>query len=44
MRLPNADRAMIDLAKLRDYCLNPLHPEGKHTARVFAAVLNIRRK
>ena len=30
---------MIDLAKLRDYSLNPAHPEGKHKARVFAALL-----
>ncbi|MBI2877292.1 MAG: hypothetical protein HYY20_10455, partial [Candidatus Tectomicrobia bacterium] len=24
--------------KLRDYCLNPAHDEGKHKARVFVAV------
>ncbi len=39
MRLPNSERAMIDLAKLRDYCLNPRHPRGRHKARVFRAVL-----
>lgn len=42
--LPNTERAFIDLTKLRDYCLNPLHPEGKHKARVFAAVLGIGRQ
>lgn len=39
MKLPNAERAVIDLAKLRDYSLNPAHPEGKHKARVLAATL-----
>ena len=35
MKLPNAENAVIDIAKLRDYSLNPNHPEGKHKARVF---------
>jgi Domain of unknown function (DUF6883) len=39
MKLPHADHAIIDIAKLRDYSLNPLHPEGKHKARVFASLL-----
>lgn len=39
MNLPNAQRAVVDIAKLRDYSLNPRHPEGKHKARVFAAAL-----
>jgi hypothetical protein len=39
LKLPNAKRAVIDLAKLRDYSLNPAHPEGKHKARVLAAML-----
>jgi uncharacterized protein DUF6883 len=39
MNLPNADQAVVDIARLRDYSLNPLHPEGKHKARVFAASL-----
>jgi uncharacterized protein DUF6883 len=41
VKLPNADRAIVDIVKLRDYCLNPLHPEGRHKARVFQAVLGI---
>ena len=41
MRLPNADRAFVDIQKLREYCLNPAHPRGKHKARVFASVLGI---
>ena len=39
MRLPNAGRAVVDIAKLRDYSLNPSHSEGKHKARVFTALL-----
>lgn len=41
MKLPNAPRAVVDIAKLRDYSLNPKHPEGKHKARVFAAALGL---
>ncbi len=43
MKLPNAENAVVDIAKLRDYCLNPSHPEGKHKARVFLAKLGIGR-
>ncbi len=43
MKLPNAENAVIDLEKLRDYCLGPNHPEGKHKARVFQAKLGIGR-
>jgi hypothetical protein len=31
----------VDIAKLRDYSLNPAHPEGKHKARVFLAALGL---
>jgi hypothetical protein len=41
MRLPNANRAIVDIAKLRDYCLDPEHPRGKHKARVFSAALGL---
>jgi hypothetical protein len=41
--LPNGDRAVVDIAKLRDYCLNPFHEDGKHKARVFAAALGLSR-
>ena len=37
-----ADRAVVDIAKLRDYCLNPDHEDGKHKARVFASALGLR--
>ncbi len=41
MKLPNGDRAIVDIAKLRDYCLDPSHPRGKHKARVFASALGL---
>ena len=43
MKLPNAENAVIDIKKLRDYSLNPDHPEGKHKARVFREKLKIGR-
>lgn len=39
MRMPYAERAEVSLRKLREYCLDPLHAEGKHKARVFASAL-----
>jgi hypothetical protein len=37
MQLPNADRALIDDVKVRDYLLSPTHPVGRYKARVFVA-------
>ena len=39
MFLPENEKAVVDIAKLRDYCLNPNHPVGKHKAKVFASAL-----
>lgn len=41
MKLPNAVRAVVEVEKLRDYCLSSSHPRGRHKARVFAAVLGL---
>ena len=41
MVLPNAEKAVVDIGKLRDYCLNPNHEVGGNKARVFAAALNL---
>lgn len=41
MRLPNGDRAVVEIAKLRDYCLNQTHPRGRHKARVFESALGL---
>jgi hypothetical protein len=39
LKLPNAERAVVDIDKLRNYCLNPKHRRGCHKARVFNASL-----
>src|SRR5205814_8935309 len=41
MKLPNAGNAVVDIEKLRDYCLNPHHEEGKHKARRFREKLGV---
>ena len=41
MQVPNWQRATIDIRKLRDYVLNPGHPEGRHKARVFLSALGV---
>jgi hypothetical protein len=41
MQLPNRKRAIVDIRKLRDYCLNPDNPRGSGKARVFARALGI---
>ena len=32
---------VVDLVKLREYCLNENHPRGKHKARVFRSRLGL---
>ncbi len=41
MKLANANRAVVDIRKLRDYCLDPDSPKGRTKARVFAAALGL---
>ena len=41
MPIPHAERAVVDMRKLRDYCLNPMHDEGQHKVRLFATALGI---
>jgi hypothetical protein len=41
--LPNGGRAILDIRKLADYCLNPAHPRGRHKARVFRQALGFER-
>jgi hypothetical protein len=41
MLLPNAERAVVEIAKLRDYSLNSQHEAGKHKARVFKSALGL---
>ncbi|MGB8510690.1 MAG: DUF6883 domain-containing protein [Pyrinomonadaceae bacterium] len=44
MKLPNAEHAVVDIEKLRDYALSPGHDEGQHKARVFRAALDFTRE
>jgi hypothetical protein len=37
MKPPNGERAIVDIRKLLEYCLNPQHPRGRNKARVFAS-------
>lgn len=39
--IPNAENAVVDIRKLRDYCLKPEHDEGKHKARLFSSILGM---
>jgi len=41
MPIPNAENAVVDIRKLRDYCLNAEHENGKHKARLFSSILNM---
>lgn len=41
MKLPNGERAIVDIEKLLRYCLDPTHPRGRHKARVFLAALGL---
>ncbi len=41
MKVPNADRAIVDIRKLTEYCLSHEHPRGKHKARVFLSALGM---
>ncbi|MBE9019069.1 hypothetical protein C7Y66_16620 [Chroococcidiopsis sp. CCALA 051] len=41
MLIPNAENAVVDIRKLRDYCLNSNHENGKHKARLFSSILGI---
>jgi hypothetical protein len=37
----NAKNAVVDIRKIRDYCLNLNHDEGKHKARLFSSILGM---
>jgi len=41
MKIANATRAVVDIKKLRGYCLSSNHPRGKHKARLFASILGL---
>jgi hypothetical protein len=39
--LPYAENATVDIRKLRDYCLNPNHDDGKHKSQLFSSILGM---
>ncbi|BAU11538.1 hypothetical protein LEP3755_20370 [Leptolyngbya sp. NIES-3755] len=41
MLVPYAENAIVDIRKLRNYCLNPEHDDGKHKARLFLSILEM---
>ena len=41
MKLPNADRTIVDIRKLRGYALDLNHRVGGHKARLFARLLGL---
>ncbi|MCY7323660.1 MAG: hypothetical protein LH660_18105 [Phormidesmis sp. CAN_BIN36] len=41
MLIPNSKNAIVDIRKLRDYCLNLEHDDGKHKARLFSSILGM---
>ena len=42
MKIPNAEHAIVDIRKLREYCLNPQNEEGKHKAYQFYVKIGMR--
>ena len=41
MTLPNGEAAIVEMEKIRDYCLSRRHIRGRHKARVFFSVLGM---
>jgi hypothetical protein len=39
--MPNATRAVVEIEKLRGYCLSLAHPRGRHKARIFASMVGL---
>jgi hypothetical protein len=38
MKLPNAQKAVVDERKVREYLLSPSHPVGRFKARFFGSI------
>ena len=41
MKLPNPENTLIDERKLKGYCLDINHNDGRHKARVFKSALDL---
>ncbi len=38
MKLPNAEKAVVEQQKVKEYLLNPAHPDGAGKAQFFMAL------
>ena len=43
MKLPNGDRAIVDVRKIEEYCLSDEHDDGKHKALRFRELMGVTR-
>jgi hypothetical protein len=41
MGMPGGGSAIVEIVKIRDYCLSWRHPRGRHKARVLLAALGM---
>jgi hypothetical protein len=41
MKLPGGELSIVEIEKLRDYCLSFDQPRGQHKARVFLSLLGM---
>jgi len=39
--MPGGDSAIVEIEKIREYCLSRSHPCGRHKARVFLSALGM---
>ena len=39
--MPGGGSAIVEIEKIRDYCLSLRHPRGRHKARVFLSALGM---
>ncbi len=44
MLIPNAEKAVVDIRKLSNYCLNLEHDEGKNKALLFSTIFGMTAK
>ena len=40
-KLPKPENAVVEISKLRNYCLTPAQPRGRNKVRVFYSVLSL---
>jgi hypothetical protein len=43
VKIPHGDRAVLDISKLENYCLDRTHLRGRHKAQMFRSALGLER-